>query len=367
MERDGRGKGGGGDEEGAVPSGKRQRIEASGDVKVSQAREDGESPNGCAAIAPSRPLRRQTSSKARLSLIHSCSNGKRIAREVKDGHIRASVLAARECRLQWVEPVKQVLICKKWKDDALTDIAKDLCQWLHEEKGCSVFVIAEEDFPSYCVKLNAETVHEFAEDIDFIVCLGGDGTVLHVASLFNGPIPPVVPLAFGSLGFLTHFDHREAKAAISKVLRGHEQQVDLTVRMRICVSIYRKGETKPEVTRLALNELLLERGPSPYMATLEAYVNGTKLTTVQADGILIATPTGSTAYSLSAGGSITTPTVPALLFTPICPHSLSFRPVIFPDSSTIKIAVPEDARGECLLSLMPRRSLLFAPMHDCSF
>ena len=80
------------------------------------------------------------------------------------------------------------------------------------------------------------------------------------------------------------------------------------------------------------------------MTMIDAYVNGAFLTTVQADGIIIATPTGSTAYSLSAGGPIVAPSVPCILFTPVCPHTLSFRPLIFPDSSIIRLQVPDDAR-----------------------
>lgn len=86
------------------------------------------------------------------------------------------------------------------------------------------------------------------------------------------------------------------------------------------------------------------------MTMLESYVNGIWLTTVQADGIILSTPTGSTAYNVSAGGPMLLPTVPALCFTPICPHSLSFRPVLIPDSATITILVPEDARGSAFAS-----------------
>lgn len=94
-----------------------------------------------------------------------------------------------------------------------------------------------------------------------------------------------------------------------------------------------------------LNELSIDRGTSPYMAAVDAFVDGEHLTTVYADGILIATPTGSTAYSLAAGGSIMLPSTPGICFTPICPHSLSFRPLILPDSALIRLVVPATARA----------------------
>ena len=284
--------------------------------------------------------------RARLSLIRCLPHGCEEPREIPDGNIRASVLAARECKVRWMGRPKHVLLTKRWKDDSVTDFAVEISKWLYEEHNCTVYVVAEETFPDFCIEISEHKICEYTQKIDFIVCLGGDGTVLHTASLFPGPMPPLIPVAFGSLGFLTHFAKDEAKSAITKVLNGTSVPVDLTIRMRLKVEIHRKGATSPEHCYLALNELLVERGPSPYMALLDTYVNDVHLTTVQADGIIIATPTGSTAYSLSAGGSITTPTVPAILFTPICPHSLSFRPVIFPDSSVLKLVVPDDSRGK---------------------
>ena len=93
-----------------------------------------------------------------------------------------------------------------------------------------------------------------------------------------------------------------------------------------------------------LNEVVLDRGPSAYMSQLELFVNSNHLTTIQADGVVLSTPTGSTAYSLSAGGSLVHPDVPSILLSPICPHSLSFRPMLLPDSSEIKLQVPLDSR-----------------------
>jgi len=155
------------------------------------------------------------------------------------------------------------------------------------------------------------------------------------------------------------------------------ERYPLSLRTRIIVKLFRKGTKEPEKYLSGLNELLIDRGGSVTMSMLEAYVNDVHLTTVQADGIIIATPTGSTAYNLSAGGSMLFPTVreqprvctcvvtlltitcvrmiasqvPALCFTPICPHSLSFRPVLIPDSAKITIKLPQDARCDATLSV----------------
>jgi hypothetical protein len=96
---------------------------------------------------------------------------------------------------------------------------------------------------------------------------------------------------------------------------------------------------------VCLNEVIVDRGLSAYLTQLDCYIDGMLFTRVQADGIIIATPTGSTAYSLSAGGSMCQPQVPTILFTPVCPHSLSFRPLLFPDTSTLQIKVSPDSRG----------------------
>jgi NAD kinase len=101
---------------------------------------------------------------------------------------------------------------------------------------------------------------------------------------------------------------------------------------------------------LVLNDLVVDRGPSPFLSQLELYGNKAHLTTVQADGLVIATPTGSTAYSLSAGGSVVHPDVSAILVTPICPHTLSFRPMILPDTMEIRVLVPSDSRATAWVS-----------------
>jgi NAD+ kinase len=110
-------------------------------------------------------------------------------------------------------------------------------------------------------------------------------------------------------------------------------------------------------TSHVLNEVVIDRGPAAYISNLDVYCNGAPITCVQGDGLLVATPTGSTAYSVSAGGSIVHPSVPAILLTPICPHSLSFRPIVVPSTVELKVQVPLDARNSAWVSMDGRNRL----------
>ncbi|EJD03164.1 ATP-NAD kinase [Fomitiporia mediterranea MF3/22] len=234
---------------------------------------------------------------------------------------------------------------------------------------------------------------------DFVVTLGGDGTVLFTSWLFQRIVPPVLPFALGSLGFLTNFDFADHRAVMDSAI---DNGIRVNLRMRFTCTVYRavapepgKGRravkkadtgeimmrnlekggwealeggwseaasskegkkcgkdkeimcftTRPVESFEVLNDLVVDRGPSPYMSLLELFGDEHHMTTVQADGLTVSTPTGSTAYSLSAGGSLVHPEIPALLITPICPHTLSFRPMLLPDSMELRICVPFNSRS----------------------
>ncbi|KAJ3326067.1 hypothetical protein HDU76_013040 [Blyttiomyces sp. JEL0837] len=319
-------------------------------------------------------------------------------------------------------------------------------QQAQQQQGQMLFWNAE-----YCEK-------EAPNQVDLIVTLGGDGTVLFTASLFSKTrVPPIVPFDLGSLGFLAVFDFEKAKATLSRILgigkgvsqiqqvggyhgpghhyghggvvvssptptgnvnglsrNGSESEVDnnvlvgsipstttttmdenmllsiprplsdsnlqsqsqthsqvptfdnvnlhfnngsmigkhsgfpVNMRMRLACTVWRRDESTGDMirgdTHQVLNELVVDRGPSPYMSQLELFVDDGHLTTMQADGLVVATPTGSTAYSLSANGSMVHPAVPTILVTPICPHTLSFRPMLLPDSIELKVLLPLGSR-----------------------
>ncbi|EKX72886.1 conserved hypothetical protein [Theileria equi strain WA] len=179
------------------------------------------------------------------------------------------------------------------------------------------------------------------QNVDLIITLGGDGTILRVNKMFPEDIPPVIGLSLGSLGYLAKFNLNMAKETLSSIeTRGFK----ISMRSQLQITIIdEKGE--PIIHRNALNECVIDRGLSPYITTLDVYYDGKYFTTVSGDGLMLGTPSGSTAYSMSAGGSIVHPDVPAMLFTVICPHSISYRPLVFPCSAKIEVVIPPDNRG----------------------
>lgn len=183
--------------------------------------------------------------------------------------------------------------------------------------------------------------------VDLVIAFGGDGLLMHCNTLFqsNQAIPPIMAFDFGSLGFLAPFKYENFIENIDKIMT---ETIFLTLRMRLQCTIWR--DNKPCETYKVLNEAVLDRGPSPFLAMIDIECDSQHLTTVQGDGIILATPTGSTAYSLAAGGSMVHPSVAAILLTPICAHTLSFRPLLLPDSSTLYCTVPLDSRSNCWVS-----------------
>ncbi|TDH68800.1 hypothetical protein CCR75_000139 [Bremia lactucae] len=257
-------------------------------------------------------------------------------------------------QLMWDEPPKTVLVIKKPNEPETTEMLIMLTSWLLKEKKMDVFL--EPSVFEELALANTKTWGHKPEDwvdcqnkIDFVVSLGGDGTVLWVSSLFSKSVPPVFSLAMGSLGFLTPFDADNAVEHLTGVINGGFY---MSLRSRLSCTIFRGSTERHIAGNLhALNEVVIDRGPSGALVELNCYCDGLEITKIAADGIIIATPTGSTAYSLSAGGSMAHPSVPSMLFTPICPHTLSFRPLIFHDSATLKIEFPSTSRASaCYVS-----------------
>ena len=168
----------------------------------------------------------------------------------------------------------------------------------------------------------------------------------------------------GSLGFLTNFKYEDMHADIDRCLN---EGYRANMRMRFTCTVYRSVKRSsecleseqfdvilffagPNLTTKVLNEIVIDRGPSPWVSNLELYSDDKLLTIVQADGLILSTPTGSTAYSLSAGGSLVHPSIPAILLSPICPHTLSFRPMLLPDSAVLRVCVPRNSRATAYIS-----------------
>ncbi|KAJ2745461.1 hypothetical protein GGI20_002168 [Coemansia sp. BCRC 34301] len=404
-----------------------------------------------------------------------------------------------------VSNVRRIMIVTKPNDTSLVRLTRDLAIWLIERptQGEGMVVYVEEaiaqhgNFNLARVRIkcplaraalqqwNAELCASSPELFDFVVTLGGDGTVLYTSWLFQRTVPPIIPFHLGSLGFLTVFDHRHARRVLDSAIRAG---VRINLRMRFTCTVYRLADAvdpvhanvlvdaadcnrvidhalatnglqscddgdddqvsvKPKppgarsfsgsVRRVAhaigsharkrssvtapgssgeegdqrhsrtrhkgskqhssqgppllaprsstlesewddvphayqqrvrkvwkrdstfqvLNEVVVDRGPSPYLSQIELYGDGNHLTTVSADGLCLATPTGSTAYSLAAGGSLVHPEIPAILVTPICAHTLSFRPMLLPDSMVVRVVLPPDSRNTAWASFDGRHRI----------
>ena len=165
---------------------------------------------------------------------------------------------------------------------------------------------------------------------DLVVVLGGDGTFLSVAHAAARADVPVMGVNLGSLGFLTEIPLAEMTLALDAVLSGRTDIIS----PRMMLSTTFRGKTE-----LTLNDIVFNKAAKARMIHYVLSVNGLEIAALRADGLVVATPTGSTAYSLSAGGPILQPSVPAILLTPICPHTLSFRPTVVSSDSVIRIEV----------------------------
>ncbi|KIK61049.1 hypothetical protein GYMLUDRAFT_43147 [Collybiopsis luxurians FD-317 M1] len=200
------------------------------------------------------------------------------------------------------------------------------------------------------------------ENIDLVVTLGGDGTILHASSLFSsGAVPPVLSFSLGTLGFLLPFHIDDFAKALESVFHG---KATILNRMRLACTYYNQDESqKPDQHKdwQVMNEVALHRGSSPHLNTIDIFVDGQHLTEAVSDGLIVSTPTGSTAYSLSAGGPIVHPSLSALVLTPICPRSLSFRPLVFPSSSSITLRIGDRSRAPAGVSMDGRTSHVLHP------
>ena len=169
-------------------------------------------------------------------------------------------------------------------------------------------------------------------DLLYIFVLGGDGTFLSAVRWIGDQNIPVIGVKFGEVGFLAETVEENLFSAAEAVLNN---QFNIEPRMRLVVKVLRKEKELARET--VFNDIVINKGALARLAHIETYINDHYLTTYSADGLIVATPTGSTAYSLAAGGPIIHPAVPGILMTPICPFTLTIRPLIIPDSSSIKI------------------------------
>lgn len=284
--------------------------------------------------------------------------------------------------------VRTIMVITKARDNRLVYLTRELTEFLlktpryNSDLGVTVYVDAKlrnstrfdaagllASDPRYSEMLcywTPDMCWTSPDKFDLVLTLGGDGTVLFTSWLFQRIVPPILSFALGSLGFLTNFPFETYKSTLDRIMEGSGMRVNM--RMRFTCTVFRAADNRrcpstsgpPKTVRTpeliedsqfeVLNELVIDRGPSPYVSNLELYGDTHLLTIIQADGCIISTPTGSTAYSLSAGGPLTHPSIPGILLTPICPHTLSFRPMVLSDTLCLRICVPKASRSTAYAS-----------------
>lgn len=227
--------------------------------------------------------------------------------------------------------MEQIAIFAKVHDPRCQGVATELISWL-EQHGLQPLV--EAHLARHIGSELGVSDQEMRKLATLVVVLGGDGTLISVARLFSGRQVPIVGVNLGSLGFLTEITVEGLYPVLEQCLAGNHC---FTERMMLDVAVTRGDQ---EISRCqVLNDAVINKGALARIIELEARVNDTFLTTYKADGLIISTPTGATGYSLSAGGPIVQPLMHCVLITPICPHTLTNRPIVISDESIIRLVV----------------------------
>lgn len=242
--------------------------------------------------------------------------------------------------------IRSVGIVSKPRPEEVGRVAPQLLAWLEAHK-LEVFYDQEtargiapagataegEGQPSAAAVMNRVVSREqLAGRVDLIVVLGGDGTLLAAARSAGEHSVPILPVNLGALGFLTSVTLEELYPILDQILEGKKR---ISERVLLETQVMRDGQAIER--HRALNDAVLNKGALGRMVDLDLHIDGQFVSSYKADGLIISTPTGSTAYSLSAGGPIIYPAVEAFLITPICPHTLTNRPLVIPDTAKIEV------------------------------
>ena len=205
-------------------------------------------------------------------------------------------------------------------------IRKDLCDWLSKQ-SIEIFDTVK------------EPVEKIIPEVDFFICLGGDGTILRLAGKMIDRSVPVLGVNVGSLGFLTEVRVEELYDELKLIFSGRFEVEERTLLSATVRAVSNESRPEPEQRLQVLNDIVVNReGLTRYM-TIQVDIGGERATRFSGDGVIVATPTGSTAYSLSAGGPIVYPSLDNLIVTPICPHASALRPLVVPGDRSVRIRV----------------------------
>lgn len=227
--------------------------------------------------------------------------------------------------------VKRIGIIARPRRADIARVVPPLVEWLRSHGAT---VLCDSETGDCLGSLAAKTLkrEELPACVDFLVVLGGDGTLLSAARLAADRGVPILAVNLGGLGFLTTVSQDEIYSILEEIFAGKHR---VSERVMLEAEILRNGSVAQR--QIALNDAVLNKSALSRIMDLELRVDGEYVTTYKADGLILSTPTGSTAYSLSAGGPIVYPAVESFVITPICPHTLTNRPLVIPNSATIEV------------------------------
>ncbi len=229
--------------------------------------------------------------------------------------------------------MKRLALVAKKGNTVAVDAAREI-----RERCTGAEVVAEQHLARTLGWPHEGDDHALLAKSDVVVVLGGDGTLIHAARLLAGAPVPILGVNLGSLGFMTEIPRAELFPTLDEVIAGRFQ---VERRMKLSCKLWRQGALIVEDE--VLNDVVINKGALARITDHDMWIDGEFVTTYKSDGVIVSTPTGSTAYSLSAGGPIVHPTTHAVIVTPICPHSLTQRALLVPSDRSISISLRSDS------------------------
>lgn len=229
---------------------------------------------------------------------------------------------------------KKISILYKENDNSAFETAIKVQEWLSSKNAECILLHSVGAFSSFD---HSEIIA--VQSSDAVVVLGGDGTMLTASRIIGGKKIPIIGINMGSLGFITEIPRKDLFDSLEQIFSGN---YEIEERSMLSAQVLRDEQVINKY--LGLNDLVIGKGIMAKISDFDLFINNTYVSTIKADGIIISTPTGSTAYNLSAGGPILYPTLKGLVFTPICPHTLSVRPLVLPDDFVIDVVVSSHAK-----------------------
>jgi NAD+ kinase len=225
------------------------------------------------------------------------------------------------------------IMVKPNKPEAIT-LARSLIAWLGRK---NIQVLVDEKLAAATQHPHACSRSEIRDGVDLLIVLGGDGTLLTGVRILDGRDVPILGVNLGGLGFMTEITLDELYPVLERVLQG---QVETERRMKLNAAVIRGGRQISSYS--ILNDVVITKSVLARIILLRNCIDGAYVTTYRGDGVIMATPTGSTAYSLAAGGPIVHPSMDSILITPICPHTLTNRPLLIPDRVTVELTLESE-------------------------